>query len=486
MARNMQIGCGGNVTNLVAQYIVMIVPNSSVLIIASRNITATLSLAPLFAEKDLYEDTRKYPLVYDPVEDPVVIVETEEMEKDLKEGELEKDIHEPDPSGSDLSDSESDNKVEDLWVDEASAAASEMVTEEVQTEPEVDAEVEEAEMEEEAVTRKNGKAPGKGARKGKKGKKAKKAKLEKAFTPVNKIHASVIHILRSEIRCKKARVLIHKHAMKITVIWCSCAAWQGQSRSTREKEKMGDVLFELEFIDKLMSALEVLQDVTLKFFKKGVPTICKVLPLYKLMETKLAKLADEYELEEFNIARALRARSEKAKQYIGKALISDYPLLSAVLHPAIRLAFFETSDWDSEVPKRAHSLLMALVKKYSNSAAATSAHGSKPAKGIFARAVKGYTRLEGKMKLTCISVGFRRSSMASTIHMSGGREILAIPGVIIAVKQLFSSMKHTLTDDRTSMTPENSSMCIIKKERLKSRLCDGLDWTQLLNINEYS
>ncbi|KAJ7861660.1 hypothetical protein B0H14DRAFT_2575792 [Mycena olivaceomarginata] len=176
----------------------------------------------------------------------------------------------------------------------------------------------------------------------------------------------------------------------------------------------------------------VLQDVTLEFSKKGVPTICKVLPLYKLMETKLAELADEYELEEFNIARALRAGSEKAKQYVGNALISDYPLLGAVLHPAIRLAFFETSDWDSEIPKRAHSLLMALVKKYSNSTTATSAHGSKPAKGIFAMAVKGHTEmkkkrrcLQGKMKLTCISVGFRRSRMASTIHLGGGSKTKA-------------------------------------------------------------
>ncbi|KAJ7664902.1 hypothetical protein B0H14DRAFT_2425063, partial [Mycena olivaceomarginata] len=62
------------------------------------------------------------------------------------------------------------------------------------------------------------------------------------------------------------------------------------------------------------------------------------------------------------------------------------------------------------------------------------------------------------------------------------RDILAIPGV----KRLFSSMKHTLTYDQTSMTLENSSMCIVPKERLNSGLCDGLDWKQLLNINEYS
>jgi hypothetical protein len=157
--------------------------------------------------KDLYEDTRKYPLVYDPSSDPVVVAEMEEMERDVKEGQLEKDVQDPDPSGSDLSDSDSDDEHEDLWVDEA----------EGQTEPESEAD---AGPDVEEMT-KNGKGAGKG-------KKAKKAKPEKAFTPVDKvrvsnleffryphyfqIHASVVHILRSEIRRKKARVLIHKLA----------------------------------------------------------------------------------------------------------------------------------------------------------------------------------------------------------------------------------------------------------------------------------
>jgi hypothetical protein len=39
---------------------------------------------------------------------------------------------------------------------------------------------------------------------------------------------------------------------------------------------------------------------------------------------------------------------------------------------------------------------MVLVKKYSNSAAATSTNGSKPAKGIFAMAVKGHTETKKK------------------------------------------------------------------------------------------
>ncbi|KAJ7277192.1 hypothetical protein C8J57DRAFT_972504, partial [Mycena rebaudengoi] len=60
----------------------------------------------------------------------------------------------------------------------------------------------------------------------------------------------------------------------------------------------------------------------------------------------------------------------------------------------------------------------------------------------------------------------------------------AIPGVSTAVEYLFSSMKHTLTNDRTSMTPENSSMCIVTKEQFKYGLGDGINYTNLINIHE--
>jgi hypothetical protein len=51
-----------------------------------------------------------------------------------------------------------------------------------------------------------------------------------------------------------------------------------------------------------------------------------------MMETKLEALANEYEFDEPQIAHALRSGSEKAKQYVGKALISDYPLLAAGIY----------------------------------------------------------------------------------------------------------------------------------------------------------
>jgi hypothetical protein len=57
------------------------------------------------------------------------------------------------------------------------------------------------------------------------------------------------------------------------------------------------------------------------------------------------------------------------------------------------------SDWDHNIPERAHSLLTVLVKKYNNAATSISASTSKPAKGIFAMAVKGHAETKKKTLL---------------------------------------------------------------------------------------
>ncbi|KAJ7430802.1 hypothetical protein B0H11DRAFT_2390208 [Mycena galericulata] len=165
-ARNMQIGCSGHVPNLVAQ-----------------DVTATLGLAPPVAEKDLFEDTRKFAVVYNPAEDPVVVVaEMELMEEDLKAGRLEAEIIAADGSELDLSDSDTG---ENLWVDKAAVQADGA---------ESDADVSQEDEEPVASTRVKGTVKAQSS-----GKKGRKAKAKKVFTVVDKIHASVVHILHSEM-----------------------------------------------------------------------------------------------------------------------------------------------------------------------------------------------------------------------------------------------------------------------------------------------
>ncbi|KAF8215023.1 hypothetical protein K438DRAFT_768835 [Mycena galopus ATCC 62051] len=119
-----------------------------------------------------------------------------------------------------------------------------------------------------------------------------------------------------------------------------------------------------EFVEKLIKALEVLKLVTLEFSKKSVPTISKILPLYKLMEVTLTSLAAQHSEDEPNLSAALTAGATIATKYISRALFGDYPLLGAVLHPAIRLAFFQSKQWDASVAIRARKLLVDIVKQY--------------------------------------------------------------------------------------------------------------------------
>ncbi|KAJ7775629.1 hypothetical protein DFH07DRAFT_732340, partial [Mycena maculata] len=58
-------------------------------------------------------------------------------------------------------------------------------------------------------------------------------------------------------------------------------------------------------------------------------------------------------------------------------------------------------------------------------------------------------------------------------------DILPIPGVSISVEHLFSSVKHTLLDARSSMTAETAAVDIMTKEWLKS----GLDYTKFINAH---
>jgi hypothetical protein len=62
-----------------------------------------------------------------------------------------------------------------------------------------------------------------------------------------------------------------------------------------------------------------------------MPTICKVLPLYKLIEEHLKRAKEDLELEDdpYGLARAIDAGLKKLDVYLNRALVSDYPLLGA-------------------------------------------------------------------------------------------------------------------------------------------------------------
>ncbi|KAJ7752449.1 hypothetical protein DFH07DRAFT_745008, partial [Mycena maculata] len=63
------------------------------------------------------------------------------------------------------------------------------------------------------------------------------------------------------------------------------------------------------------------------------------------------------------------------------------------------------------------------------------------------------------------------------------RGILAIPGVSIAVKWLFLSSKHTMSDAWSSMAAATATATVVKKEFLNTGFSVGLDYLEGISIH---
>ncbi|KAJ7192115.1 hypothetical protein GGX14DRAFT_380455 [Mycena pura] len=159
---------------------------------------------------------------------------------------------------------------------------------------------------------------------------------------------------------------------------------------------------DFENLRRIVNVMSILQEATLDLSKKGVPTICKVLPLYKIVQQHLEDSLANISLAEdtCNLRAAIQAGLDKLNKHTEKALVSDFPLIGAVLHPAIRLAYFKDPlrGNDEDLASRAETLLEHLYDVYkeelTDSTPATPstkpmASTMSPSKGIFRRAVAG-------------------------------------------------------------------------------------------------
>ncbi|KAJ7831822.1 hypothetical protein B0H14DRAFT_3463771 [Mycena olivaceomarginata] len=229
---------------------------------------------------------------------------------------------------------------------------------------------------------------------------------------------------------------------------------------------------------------------TIKFTTfAGSSSILQVLWFVTLEFSKKSTLATKHEDDEPTLSNALLAGAAVATQYINKALIGDYILLGAVLHPAARITFFKGNQWDPSIAVRARRLLLDIVKRCakadrdtspSSVAAVSGSDSSNTTKSsVFAMAmalkaapaVKTVsTTIDGKdeVELYCGNISpvsetfddpltWWKENVGTLKYMARiARDILAIPGVSISVERLFSSLKHTLSDARSSMTAETA------------------------------
>ncbi|KAJ7263860.1 hypothetical protein C8J57DRAFT_1070296 [Mycena rebaudengoi] len=113
---------------------------------------------------------------------------------------------------------------------------------------------------------------------------------------------------------------------------------------------------------RIAAVMAILHEVTLDLSKKDVPTICKILSTYKAVEEHLKASICPAD-DTCNLRAVIRAGLDKLAIHTEKALVSDYPLLGAILHPAIRLSYFEDATrWSSDLASRSKLILEHLYE----------------------------------------------------------------------------------------------------------------------------
>ncbi|KIK74552.1 hypothetical protein PAXRUDRAFT_19762 [Paxillus rubicundulus Ve08.2h10] len=243
-----------------------------------------------------------------------------------------------------------------------------------------------------------------------------------------------------------------------------------------------------DFLEYFAVILVLFHSSTLDLLKKGVTTICKMLPLYKLVEqhltSHLSRARKDFSSYGLNIA--IGSGLRKLEYHLETALTSDYPLLGAVLHPALRLSYFEdTSLWSTKLDlphcvvtpsTRNASTINMSPSKQSPFMSAIKTHGA--ANRAAQNEVKIY--LSGLYPYAEIDdnplAWWKQHSRTFPVLLHIARDILAIPAVSVSVEQLFSSSKHTLSDSRSSLTAESASLMVISKEWLKLGYGNRIDY----------
>ncbi|KAJ6468730.1 hypothetical protein C8R45DRAFT_837649 [Mycena sanguinolenta] len=173
----------------------------------------------------------------------------------------------------------------------------------------------------------------------------------------------------------------------------------GKKKAAAERKAKQQYLSPCDFQDlkKITNVIEVLHGATLNLSKKSVPIICKILTLYKVVKDHLEEhRATILPVDDTcNLRKAIKAGIAKLQIHIDKALISDYLLIGAVLHPAIRLLYFQ-SNWSKELADCAKIVLEHLYEVYKEELdeetpaapkITTSSKPTSPSKGIWCRAI---------------------------------------------------------------------------------------------------
>ncbi|KAG8786210.1 hypothetical protein FRC12_016801 [Ceratobasidium sp. 428] len=127
---------------------------------------------------------------------------------------------------------------------------------------------------------------------------------------------------------------------------------------------------EWEVVAEVVQILQPFEEATLSFSKHGKPHLPDVLPTFMKLHTELQnsrqRLQKEYgaKNDPYGLIRAISAGEHKLEKYFKIALQNDSVLVSSILHPGMRLRFFQDEHMWGDMMRRGKELIAGLFETY--------------------------------------------------------------------------------------------------------------------------
>ncbi|KAJ3555257.1 hypothetical protein NM688_g2679 [Phlebia brevispora] len=269
------------------------------------------------------------------------------------------------------------------------------------------------------------------------------SKLQRKLTAIDKIHAISIDILRSGPQRKKMQRLVNADMVEYN----AC-------RNRMSFEAASIILSPFKFV-------------TLSLSRKDIPTICLVIPVYKLMDLHIQESVNKYQ-DHQTICFVLKIAAKKLDPYITKTTHSKYLLLSVVLHPMMRLSYFKdpAKKWNAEVKIHARQFLDEIYAEYAAKSgaadAALSAGSARASNRSHSNLIASAMSMSRPPAVKAIEIELYLSHAYPINNSDGALRCWADENRQFPV--LREIARDILTIPGSSMTAENASMTIITKE----------------------
>ncbi|QRV80504.1 hAT family dimerization protein [Ceratobasidium sp. AG-Ba] len=265
----------------------------------------------------------------------------------------------------------------------------------------------------------------------------------------------------------------------------------GKGRRVAQKQKRMWALSDREWIitEELVHILEPFEQATLSFSQKGKAQLPHVLPtLFQLhveLDNAHIRLQAPYgpSRDPFGLLKAISAGKKKLEKYFEIALKSDLTLAASILHPGMRLRYFEDRLLWGDTMDRGQNLLKKLFESYkleSNKVRSEPPQSSRPRlkQTLSNRLLKlattsTSTALDDELSRffgnvyafqpgTNILQWWKEHEHDFPILSRIARDYLGIPATSVSVECLFSKCKLVMSDYR--MMGIETARCLIACE----------------------